>query len=531
MKTNFIVGMLLLNFSLFAQEVKPITIDMNGEENIPTIDSEQTRSLNQGDYFQIVIDNLNTYLYKVTIEDEDITMQPAELPNSITGLVTPGILDGILTNIRSALSSPVPDVKFLDTLQIEKGNTSDTIVEIKEYAVNSNRYKNLRTALDKPGISDKDKISYTDSILSYHQWIYRYESDALEDKISKLESYYQDILNYETALHYVRPNVVIEDFNNQKVRDLLTEYRNLNNSIQKSINSIENSTLVYDEFKTNNKELINNNDDLKKTRNIVDEFKTDLDMVIKTIKKEITTEKYQELQKGLAMIVNHKDFSFASLPIQILEDGKKIDLTISPRDDATTLTSYETSFRIPDKTKNYWAVTTGLYLIDNLNQNYSIMTDIIELEPDTPTEETEGETEESEGQEEEPTEETIYSFVEEDRSKDEIGVKAMVQYGWYLTETFLGDFYVNLGIGAGLSITEKPKPRFFFGPGVSFGDKNKFTIDFGGAYIFYDKLSNGYNTTDEYRSKPTDYLVTQSQIKGYIGVGYTINFNEGDKEE
>ena len=89
-----------------------------------------------------------------------------------------------------------------------------------------------------------------------------------------------------------------------------------------------------------------------------------------------------------------------------------------------------------------------MYLTKNVQKNYSIFERIIS---------------EEENEDGEVIKEADYEFIEEKKISEEIGVKVMVNTGWFLGElSGLGSTYFTVGLGAGLSLTEKPKPRLFF---------------------------------------------------------------------
>ena len=231
---------------------------------------------------------------------------------------------------------------------------------------------------------------------------------------------------------------------------------------------------------------------LKKINDKLKEANTELE-------KLLSLENYTKISSSLMSIVNNNAFEYKSLPIQHYEDLNEIKIAIKPRDEKAQLPSYNTILRIPDYQKSFWGVSTGFYITENLEENYSI----VERMQDG---------------------ETVFDLVGEDNSSEELGINTMVRYGVNISRKNFKNIFWQFGFGAGITLNSKIKPRLLVGTGPAFGGKNKFFVDFGLIYVYHDKLSKVYelkgNTT-----QPEKFLVNSTNLNGYISLGYLIKLN------
>lgn len=213
----------------------------------------------------------------------------------------------------------------------------------------------------------------------------------------------------------------------------------------------------------------------------------------------ISADKTNELFSTIVLLENNTNNTYTSLPIQFTGEQAKVKISIIPRDEKYNLQSYYTQIVYPQKIPNYIVVGLSLYGSSLYDKAYSIV-------------ETKGT-------------DTIYNIKkEENTSKGEIGIAALIHYGTILNENDTAKLGAHVSLGAGISISDIIKPRFLFGGGLSYGEKHKFTFDCGIIVGYVNELSSNWNLSQPYPIKPEDITVLKIGVGIFWSIGYVYQF-------
>lgn len=210
----------------------------------------------------------------------------------------------------------------------------------------------------------------------------------------------------------------------------------------------------------------------------------------------ISADKTNELLSPIVFIENNKNNTYLSLPFQFTGEQAKVKISIIPRDEKYNLQSYHTQILIPQELKYYRVVGLSLYGSSLYDKAYSII---------------------------EHPEDTTYIIKEADNiSKGELGIAALLHYGRKLNETTKYGIHFNLG--AGISISDKIKPRLLLGGGFSFGERHKLVIDGGLIVGYVNELSSTLELEHHYTTKPEIITISNIDYGGFGSIGYLYQF-------
>lgn len=430
------------------------------------MDRSSFNKLKPKEFFRIKIEGINTYLYKVEINNEDVDTT-----------------DSLPKNIFSLL-----DVSGLNTVVANLNSITDIVKSIPK-----------KDTLGMMGFENKDGKPLERNELKRQ----------IEEHQKRVSDFFEDLVKEQDSINelYIRAQDEQNKFLLVKPRDTSTiHYKNILDDFKKlksnmgtlNLEVVKKKGLLEGLLAANSYALKQDeNADLNALSTQLVTLYTKLETSITAVNLELSAEKYSALSSELIALENNKGYEYVSFPIQRYEDVNKLEITITPRDEKSRLNSYKTTLRIPDYEKSFWGVSTGFYITQNQEQNYSLVEK--KLDDDS----------------------TVYDFISEDHSKEEVGINSMIRYGFNIGVNNYGNLFWQFGLGAGLTINEKIKPRLFVGTGLAYGKKNKLILDFGGVYMFYDKLSNAYQLEGN-EAQPTNFMVTATQMRGYVSLGYTI---------
>jgi hypothetical protein len=440
--------------------------------------SRDYNQIKRGEFFRIKIENINTYLYKVALTNTDVATE-VKLPSSpLTSLNFSG-LTSLAANLNSvsnivstlpksdSLISQVESYKMLQTLNMGEGVYNDTLT-LDEILITLNQtskaelqeIRNLRTNINDLFFN----------IQGDHNSILTNRKNQLS-KVPEIDTIQKNLKEFE------------------KYRNEIVEIRDRLMIHEAGLKSV--STVYAKEIKDNKE----HNSLIEKLKKINEEYTAILDKM----ETSLSVENYTTTSTMYADILNNVSFSYLSLPIQHYDDLNEITVTVTPRDDKAKLGSYATKLRVPDYEKTFWGVSTGFYVACNPEENYSVRERMIDGA-------------------------VVYDLIEEEQSDVEMGISTMVHYGFNISKKKYGNFFLQGGFGAGLTINEKVKPRLMFGVGPAYGRKNKVFLNAGMIYMFFDSLSKVYNTEGNL-TQPQNFLVGATKLDLFVSLGYLIKLD------
>lgn len=446
--------------------ITEIVIDLLDEKGVDPNQVQKYNAIKKGQFFRLKIDNVNTYLYDVSVANEDIDTA-AELPASLLDLVDFGGIKSALGNLNS-VSKVVRE--FVDI----RSN-----VTVRNFDINTVQTEE-RLASEFLAIESELRVHFAD----------------INEQENDIATIYTEAENFQNAMITVERNAFAAVPSKAEIKTVLASFNTLKGKI---IASREDLVVANSEFsgiiKTNRK-VIEGNKGLKASATDIIKVYTALIKASDNLAAQLSAENYGKFSTVMVGVLNNLDFSYTTLPLQRYSDVNELVITIRPRDKNSKLSTYATVLRIPDIEKSFWGVSTGFFVTANPENNYSIVERV------------------EDGR-------TLYDFLEEDTSDLELGINTMIRYGRRVGEVFDTPIYWHFGFGAGLSINEMFKPRIMIGTGLALGGKNKVIIDVGAINMYYNTLSKAYTPRGN-TALPKDFLVTTTKIQGYISLGYLI---------
>lgn len=475
MTIKYIVPTLLLCMGLtFAQHpstsdadsIEEFVIDLNDDRGVAPEVVDRYNALKQGEFFRLRIENVNTYLYDVSVVNHDIDRTVA-LPENLLKLVDFGGLKSSLSNLNSV---------------------SEIVKQFIPYPENSG----LRPLHPQEIETAQDLQKYLARVRSEYRSVY----DTINQRHGEVNGLFERAEKFQNTMTTVERDVFGHVPTKEDIKTLLTAF---DTEQQKIIAIRERLIGNHTDFSTvvdANRATVANSKELKVSVAEIEKVYTALLKASNTLMAQLSGENYGQFSAVLIGIINNLDFRYTTLPIQRYHDVNELQITLKPRDKNSKLSGYSTVLRIPDIEKSFWGVSTGFYVTDNPQRNVSII-------------------------EREENGQTLYDFLEEDSASVELGINTMVRYGRRIGVLCDTPIFWHLGFGAGLSIDQKFKPRLMTGTGLAFGRKNKLFVDFGAINMYYDTLSKAF-TEEGNTTLPEDFLVSATKIQGYLSMGYLI---------
>jgi hypothetical protein len=253
----------------------------------------------------------------------------------------------------------------------------------------------------------------------------------------------------------------------------------------------------YDIFSLRNKDTITANNRLNlMDKEIIDKYEK-LIIIITDGSLAVNADKINELLMPLVLIENNKDNTYISMPFQFTGDEVKVRISIVPRDDKLNLQAYSTQIIFPPQ-KYYTHIGLSYYFSSLHDEPYSVADSIGN---DTVT---------------------YYKIKKEDGSDFEMGLTTLLRYGIKFGEDDIVGFHGALG--AGISLADKIKPRFFAGAGFSFGIKHMLAVDIGGIMGYAERLSDAADLSETYPDDPGEVTVSKAAFGFFGAIGYIYHF-------
>lgn len=468
MKTTaftLIISCILINI---VNAQKTIEIDFSTKEN-PIIN---VNNICVGDYYQVKIKNINLNLFKVSLTSVDtILSKPQQTPTF--GNFDIDALSKVIAGISPQSTSVSPIQKDMWQGFKEVYNTLKLKSEFSASIITTNI-----------GIIDRmeqEKKSISATKLSFEQMAFRIDNLKLEV--------------YKVRLNSFRIETQSSTYN---FTQALTEIENIRGDISELKTKILGKNTSYEEFSTNNKTAITGNPDLTTNDKAIKESYDKLISALSDAFASISAEKTNELLSTIVFIENNKSNTYTSLPLKFMGEQTKVRISIVPKDEKYNLQSYYTQIVFPQELKNYIVVGASFYVSNLYDNVYStIKTQISDST-------------------------SAFRFKEENVGKAELGIAALLRYGKKLNDR--NNFGGHFTIGAGMSISNKVKPRVLFGGGISLGEKHMLSVDLGGNVGYVDRLSDAIDLTTTYSERPENITVSKLGFGVFLSLGYIYQF-------
>ncbi len=242
-------------------------------------------------------------------------------------------------------------------------------------------------------------------------------------------------------------------------------------------------------------------------------IETVYDSIISRLNKAVSlvnSSRYKSLMNTAAHIANNKDYCYTSLPIQLNGDQTSLSLQVTPRNEDSFLQKYQIiDVRFPKRPKFSIGIGSSLYISGLNDEAFSTITDISTMSMTNDS-----------GQVTIIQDTSFTPIQEENTSKFEIGSLVSLHGNWLLKNNWSAGFALGLGI----SYTKSVRPRFHFGPYLSYGKRNAITLGLGiiGGYV--DRKSSVLEEREKFRSDPGNVVVSRLEGSCYFSLGYLRRF-------
>jgi hypothetical protein len=269
----------------------------------------------------------------------------------------------------------------------------------------------------------------------------------------------------------------------------VTKYRTSLDSLSRAVKSASDQFIAAGEPY---KAIIEAEPNLKALNEQIKKSFSEFEPAIVAVKDPIQAANATRLFKSLAPGINNSSRTFVSLPLQFTKEESRLEINIQPRSDSTTLLqSYNTVLVFPTATHDqFWGISSGFYLSTPANESYSTIANIAA--------------------------DTTYSIVKEKPGKMEFGFNTMMRFGSRIST----NVYWQAGIGPGVSVSDKVRPRMLIGTGLAFGQKHSILLDIGAVFGYYNVKSKAFENTDGYATEPKNITVSQIKTGAYFSISY-----------
>jgi len=323
--------------------------------------------------------------------------------------------------------------------------------------------------------------------------------DSFDLYLTKSNSIYDSIDSIKLEVYKIRLNALKLDNPGAKFSydDMLTKLFKINSEISKLKRAAVKKKEDYDRFSSANKDAITQDNNLKLIDTVIKDKYEKFITVVTEGSLAVTADKIHELLMPIVLIDNNKDNTYTSMPFQFTGDEAKVRISIVPRDEKFSLQQYSTQIIFPAK-KSYTHIGLSYYVSSLHDEPYSVADSIAN---DTVSH---------------------YKIVREDGSDFEMGLTALLRYGIKFGKDDIVGFHGALG--AGISLAEKIKPRFFAGAGLSFGIKHMVAVDAGVIMGYADRLSDAADLSETYPDDPGTVTVSKPAFGFFGAIGYIYHF-------
>jgi hypothetical protein len=295
----------------------------------------------------------------------------------------------------------------------------------------------------------------------------------------------------DTVFSNVKANYTLQELTR------IDTLRSRTKKLYKTIRDASNS--YFDWSKFNIGSCIAEDPILKRVDTLIDSTylkeKTETQKLLSILNSDSIT----DLLNSLVIVENNRTHSFTSLPVKFNGDKGTLKILIEPRNENYNLPLYYTELHFP-KQKNYFGISAAFYGSTLYNQSYSVL----------------------------PIDSVTITVFDENPSKSEIGLAALLTYGWrfYGWKLCSKPIYVggHLAFGPAVNISPKVNPRLAAGAGFSLGNKRMILVNVLFIAGFVDRLSSGVNTTGTPIPKPEQITVSKLKPGIAFSIGYLFNF-------
>lgn len=469
-----------------ASKVDTIVLDFQTKQFVKGF-SKLDSIKNSGHLYQLIIKNLNTNLYQVSIGKKDSIRSESGITQDIFSLLNVDNLGKLIAQI------PVIE-SVIENNKAEVQDLTKQSQELKRQLSSNSNLPSLDIIHNAEAQRIQDNLELYDEISFYLEQIKK-QQDAilgLNETIDRLKSdvhYYQIISQIEDVNSPIR-DIIPNSFNN--LEDFVRSIQSLSTKIVEVKKEVDENFFDY-QSKLAPKIINTEADSLLKQHKLIDSTYKTQSLALESLGKSTDSETLKKLLQFIVNIKNNSKNEYRSLPLQFNGDYGELKISITPRDSVGSLQKYETSIGLPwTKKRNFWALSIGAYHSSAVHDKDFVIS----------------------------TGENGFEIIEENTGGFEVGANAMIKVGNMFGKSSIG---WHFGIGTGVSIGDELKPRVMFGGGPAFGKgNNKLFLDMGVMLGSIDDISNLYEKNTIYNAKPENIKVSRNKAGFFLSLNYSI---------
>ncbi|WP_373549116.1 hypothetical protein [Haliscomenobacter sp.] len=464
----FILFALVVNPFLQAQKVIELNFPPSKGEKI---DLGGLQKIKKGEFYQIHIKGINLNIYQVGINQQD-----SVLSKPLSALEFGSFNLDLINKLVSSLSTSVSG--------IVKNNNTLSLMENSSNVFKPDSLSRLTFEIYAT-FSLKDSLSKLQ--MNLDNWRLKFNKILLEAK--------RNTPNYGNDLNYTHLWSSIDGIRKRLNQISIDVRQNEEEYIKYSDLNI--APIIAEGEKSSNQGFVPQVNSLKVTDENIKKLYAEFGNTLAEVRKGLTADSIYTSFLSLINIDNNRNNSFYSLPLQFMEDRATVKVFISPIDKNSGLPGYETKFSFPSYQKNYWGVGPSLYWAWLKDEVISSVGTV-------------------------QTDKSItYKIVEEDSRKGEMGTASLLRGGMKFQEEYSVGVHATFGLG--LSLTQKVRPRFLLGGGLSFGKTHMLAFDAGLIMGYVDRIGKAVDKNTTY-TQPIQGTVSRLGTAVFVAVGYVYKF-------
>lgn len=440
-----------------------------------------------GDFYQIVVKDINLNRYMVSLNASDTTYSKAiDFPTfgSIDLSSLPSLVSSITTSVIADSDEEVIDSiavmakidNFKENTFAKKSLVFDNIFMLKGLKAKETDTK--KELIDKQlAVNVLKALEYATDLKIVKADIEEKEFDYMETRVLRktIENNSDNKINVKSDLKYFK-----------ELRLKLKELKVMVEKSQEKSNKFVKNTEGIKAYLKDPKNI-----SLKES---FEKSEAELNLVFTKLNKVIETISSKNIELMLTSVINLYDTKvYTSLPIQFNGEEAEVEMFFIPKDSTSNLQKYSLfPIKFPQK-KYYWSVGTSIYYAGIKSERVSFVTTVVD----------------------ETTAKT--QVFQEDSTRGELGTALLLRAG----KKFSENFGTHILAGTGVSLSEEILPRAMLGFGVSYGQKHNFTFDFGVITGNTKRISKSIDFNTEYSEKP-EAFINYLDVNFFIGVGYSF---------
>ncbi|MGV3464148.1 MAG: hypothetical protein ACO1OT_02510 [Heyndrickxia sp.] len=429
-------------------------------------------AINKGEFYQVRVRGINRNLYKISLLNADTILSKAQqTPTFGAATFDMETISKLMAGIGSANTTLTPALTQL-------------FGQIKSF--DKDNLKNYRPAI----ANSLDDINRR--MLSEKQYL-----ALVRDRLILVA---KSIDSVKLVVNKERLNALLENYKSTlpSYSDLLTVIENLRNDVSSHQQSHWQQRTAYVSYSDDKADDIAKEDQLKKNDAAIKSLYEEVNKAMVELQNSINADKTYELLSHVVFLKNNEIDDYVSWPTQFTGEQVRIVITATPRREEYNLQSYSTQLLVPIYIRKYNSIGLSFYGSTLHDEAYTTIKNKI-------------------------TDSTFnYTLKGEEIDKEEIGVAALLRFGKKWKKN--NNIGTHFSLGAGVSLTNKVRPRILFGVGGTYGQTHMAALDLGGILGYVDRVRSTIGLNNAYDERPESITVSRLGFGGFISLGYIYQF-------